>query len=71
MEGASYLGKVAGVFFAENTEVKNGKEAIFYGLSGVPAFAFIAGWPPATRLWRAPPIPAVPTFLAGMFFANC
>jgi hypothetical protein len=28
--------------FSENAVVKNGKEAIFYGLSGVPAFASIA-----------------------------
>ena len=47
--------------FARKTVLKNGKKAIFEGLSGVPRVPsrFIAPLRSATRLRRAPPIPAV------------
>jgi len=45
---------------------KNGKEAIFYGLSGVPASASIA----YGNGYAAPPIPAVLAIANGVFAEN-
>ena|GEM_PF-2506076 len=60
MEGASIDCIKTRGFSPENPS-SNGKEAIFEGLSGVPRVPsrFIAPLRSATRLRRAPPIPAV------------